>query len=243
MRRRRTPVDKLRGYLQLGIEVMVAAALGFYQLPRFLALLESNAPEAVFASILFAVTCAWFVGWVYFDHRELELFDEHFEPDALANVQVGLLPFLSAIAIALAGGALLWSSDKPYLYAFLAAVVIVVAATAYDYTRRRIEGLHSDCEAHQTGGAQLICEYYLNRRRFFTLDFLALASLATACLIGVYTQFSSETPVYYVSYGLCIATVAVHEGIIWYWRANRDKAIGELQQPSVGKASVRSEQS
>jgi membrane protein YdbS with pleckstrin-like domain len=61
------------------------------------------------------------------------------------------------------------------------------------------------------------------------LDTIALIVIAVGLGLAWYSFFAQKPFFHYLSYGIAIVTVLVHEGILWIWRIRRDRKIEEIE--------------
>lgn len=221
-------IKTLERYLQFGLALMLTTAFAFLKVPRFSELLGNDLYHGILAIGLFIMTCLWFGGWIYFDHRELELIDIYItlEPRKVRIRTVA--PFISMIFIGLFSGILLAISDQVRFYLPLTIFNLFVGAIGYSQVYKNVSVIYHSPDREVKGVAELICDYYL-KRPFYTLDFAAIAALVVALMMAWYAWLENQVGFMYGSYLITIITIGLHESILWKWRIDRDRKIEEIE--------------
>ena len=171
------------------------------------------------------LTCAWFAGWIYFDHEELEFFEEYIDTDKFKRLNMN--PFLNMLFIAIFCGILLAVTDKLYIWIPLAAANLLAGTVGYSQIHYKFINYYYDIKDDKRAPIHEVCEYYL-LKPFYLVDTIAIVSL----IVGFTLQFKSgENILYlYAAYLLTIITLILHEFILWRWRIHRDKKILVLEE-------------
>jgi hypothetical protein len=216
---------------------MITTSLAFLKAPKFTEVLGVNLLLGILTIILFLVTCIWFCGWIYFDHREIQIVEDYFSDDTKKIKRLGLTPFLSMLFIGLTSGMLLGLSDQIRYFIPLAIFLWFVSSIAISYLHRKVTMIYiSSSRFREEGVPKLVSEYYLHKP-FFVLDFCALAALTVGLFLSWYSWYTRIYLGEYLAYVIAILTICLHEGILWKWRIERDRRIDELEPEILGEAT------
>jgi len=227
---RKPKTDLLKQYLQFGLGLMLTTSFAVLKIPKLYELVQTNLVEGILSISLFVVTCGWLGGWIYFDHQEIQYVEEYYDTK---SVKIKTEPFLSALFIGLFSGLLFGLTDQPRFYILAAMGNWVLGMFGYKTVRKTLHAAFGKDERYQQGVRKIINDYYL-KSPFYWLDTIALIVIAVGLGLAWYSFFAQKPFFHYLSYGIAIVTVLVHEGILWIWRIRRDRKIEEIEDLEDG---------
>lgn len=227
MARKKSQIELLRQYFQFGLGLMIAIAFALMSFNKFTLLLHNDLYYGIFSILLFVLTCIWFAGWIYFDHEELQYFEDYIDTNKFKRLHIN--PFISALLIALLCGILLTISDNLKYYIPLATVNFLIATIGYSGIHHKLLLYYIDIKNEKHSPTHELCEYYLHRP-FYLVDTITILFLAIAYITIIISEKNGLKLYFYIAYCLTIITIFLHELILWSWRIRRDRKISLLEE-------------
>ena len=83
--------ELIKQYFEFALGIMLTTAFTVLKLPRFGELYKVDPVHAILSIVLFVVTFAFFAGWIYFDHREIQLMETYIDTEISTGERL-LLP-------------------------------------------------------------------------------------------------------------------------------------------------------
>jgi len=227
--------ELIKQYFEFALGIMLTTAFTVLKLPRFGELYKVDPVHAILSIVLFVVTFAFFAGWIYFDHREIQLMETYIDTEKTKRVKAGT--FVMAIFISLFSGVLIGVSDQPRFYVALLMANLIISAIGYKTVCKHLRFLYDTQDDYQKGPRKLIYEYYINHH-FMALDYVTLTFFLIALVLAWYAYFSKESLYLYLSYGITILTLIGHESFVWRWRIDRDRLIDQYEEEELRRLAA-----
>lgn len=223
---KKSQIDLLKQYFELGVGILLATSFAVLKVPRFIELFNINIIHGIGTLLLVIATFIWLGGWIYFDQREIQLLEDYVETEKMRRIKFA--PFVSIIFIAILSGLLLGLADQPRFFIMVALINWIFSTFGVKISREHLKSVSEKDEAYQTGVRKLICDYYFYRP-FILLDCLIFGYLIIALVLAWYAYISGNQFDFYLSYSILIVAIFIHEGVLWKWRSERDKSIDEIE--------------
>ena len=227
---KKTYIESLRQYFQLGIGITIAVTLALLSFDKYDKLLNEDIFHGILSIALFVVTFFWFIAWIYFDQKELQIFEDYIDTGKLKRLNFST--FFNCLLITILCGVLLATSDKLLFYLIVVIINTVITAIAYSIVHYKSFKIYNDTKEGNNKGQKIILEYYIYRP-FFILDSLMIFLLFSSLALLISSSFTDNKNYFYFSYILCILTIIFHELIIWSWRIKRDKELSKLEDKTI----------
>ncbi|MBU0529685.1 hypothetical protein KKF86_08025 [bacterium] len=227
---KKTYIESLRQFFQFGVSIIIAVTLALLSLDKYDKLLKEDIFHGILSIALFVVTFFWFIAWIYFDQKELQIFEDHINTDKLKRLNFGT--FLNCLLITILCGVLLATSDKLLFYLIVVIINAVITTIAYYIVHYKSLKIYNDPKEENNKGQKIILEYYIYRP-FSILDFLMIFLLLSSLALLILSSLTNNNNYFYFAYILCILTIIFHELIIWSWRIKRDKKLLELEDKTI----------
>ena len=228
---KKTYIESLRQYFQLGIGITIAVTLALLSFDKYDKLLNEDIFHGILSIALFVVTFFWFIAWIYFDQKELQIFEDYIDTGKLKRLNFST--FFNCLLITILCGVLLATSDKLLFYLIVVIINTVITAIAYSIVHYKSFRIYLDTkEENNNKGQKIILEYYIYRP-FFILDSLMIFLMFSSLALLLSSSFTNNKNYFYVAYILCIFTIIFHESIVWSWRIKRDKELLKLEDKTI----------
>lgn len=222
---KKSRVELLRQYFQLGIGILGSIAFSVLKFPELLAIVDVDPVKGIMSIILFAVTLAYIGGWIYFDYMEIQFVDDYIDT---ARVKLKSETFLSAVVIGSSAGFLIGFVDLPRFFLLVLLVLLIMSIVGNKIVRQKISQHYLNDDDYQTGARKYMLDYYM-KSQFNILDISAIVFCLAGLGLAWYANITTSRIEGLIAQGLAILIIFVHECIIWIWRIRRNQKIEEYE--------------
>jgi hypothetical protein len=217
--------EMLKQYMEIAIALLLTTSFTVVKTPKIILQIQENLVNGLFSLVLFIITCAFLLGWVYVDIMEIRLTEEYINTK---KARVSTSPLVSAFLLGISAGFLISLTDMPIIYIGILLVVFVTGTFGTVVVRRNLQILIPE-KARNFGVRGAIYEYYM-KKPIYRLDFCAYAGLLIGFGLALFSWINDNQLCFILSYIMAILSLVGHEVIVWSWRIKRNRKIAIAEE-------------